>query len=174
MRGSADVAVQHDKAVVNAKYEGMSPLYLSLCQGFTIYMKILIANGANVNDVDTHGTPMVAVPLLRKCEPYLRSRLIDALIDAGAVLSAPVLHRAVRHAAWDACEHLLSRRCDPNAVVDGTTALQLAIERNSRRHGSLLLQYRAVPTAKEIALATERGRQDLLRLITVLSFHFGR
>lgn len=155
--------LQHGASPKAAKKSYVNNLQLAMSKDDLQYTKMLIAAGADVNQVATNS---LNTPLMTAVQ-QVRPKLVDLLIRAGADVNAvnnaqeTALHIATRKADKGLMTRLLDARANPNLVNrQHETPLLIAVDLKNESLVDLLMRYKA-----KINLADSSGRTALHRAV---------
>jgi ankyrin repeat protein len=145
--GIVKMLVEKGGADVNAIEGGGSPLSAAADKGHRDMVIWLVEHGADVNS--ENATPLLFAACKGHVEiaKWLIKNGVDLHCYGGYVLSG-----AVYHGKTKAVEMLIENGVEVDAMVDGRTALALAVRENNEKMTSLLLKFGASPHATLVGL----------------------
>lgn len=136
VRAGADVNVRNKK--------GLTPIGVSIEHNNAAQLKFFVAHGADIHAEDAKKiTPLVSV-LLRNDDLYKSLIVKETVATVDSEGNTPLIIALKRNVPYERIEYILSLGANVNARNRyGESALYIAVEKNNREEGELLLSYGA-------------------------------
>lgn len=136
VRAGADVNVRNKK--------GLTPISVSIEHNNAAQLKFFVEHGADIHAEDAKKiTPLVSV-LLRKDDLYKSLIVKETVATVDSEGNTPLIIALKRNVPYERIEYILNLGANVNARNrEGESALYIAVEKNNRRVGELLLSHGA-------------------------------
>lgn len=138
---SVQQIIKLNKELVNCKFKDLTPLMVATHGGHGEILKMLLANGADINAATEDGTTAVFIAAAGKIE-----NIAVYLVDKGAIVSTLDKNRRslAHHASYNGLNQLLKKvlekGCDVNLQdIEGDSALHDAIAKGNDKGVDLLI-----------------------------------